>query len=203
MAYSNGAIPLSVLCPVAGGGYLAPIAAAAWNALAAHIYEARGVKIAPNGPDSTYRTLARQQYWRDYWCSRGLCGNAAIPGTSNHGLGLAVDTDDSALVNAYGAPYGWQKAWSDAPAESWHIRYTPGHYSGPDPGPGYTAAPPAWYRRLGEQIKQARERRQSKKRRRKFGDPTAKRRALLHRQIQRLGDQIKKWVRRRRGWEEQ
>lgn len=547
---SNGNLPASELRPVAGGGSLAPDAAAAWNALAAHIYEARGVKIAPNGPDSTYRTLARQQYWRDYWCSRGLCGNAAVPGTcievgaailtdsgllpieqvaigdrvmthkgrwrrvtdtrrfnaqptmkvacvghpgiyatpehrwfafdgwtqpkgiahagrtldlretrdlagnllaspygfpeaeppadyeltpdflhfcgryvadgsfhnrggpgdegiiyartakaeavlavagraeiplsrwrgiagegtarlrfngelarwlagefgslstqrtipawllsapaelrhafldgylagdgcwnpapdrgdgrkrtphyawstssrclavgivllaqslgmhaalrsrlwpeesivkgrrcrptaeswqvaiypqaphrqrrwlhegfvvsrarvseaeprtvydltvdedesfiadglvshnSNHGLGLAVDTDDSAIINATGAPYGWQKAWSDAQNEPWHFRYTPGHYSGPDPGPGYTAAPPAWYRRLGEQIKQARERRRSKKRRRKFGDPTAKRRALLHRQIQRLGDQIKRWVRRRREWED-
>lgn len=114
MAYSNGAIPQSALRPVAGGGYLAPEAAAAWNALAAHVYRELGVKIAPNGPDSTYRSLARQQYWRDYWCSRGLCGNAAIVGTSNHGLGLAVDTDDHYLLERYGAPFGYQKAWSDA-----------------------------------------------------------------------------------------
>lgn len=199
--YSNGAIPQSALRPVAGGGYLAPEAAAAWNALAAHVYREQGVKIAPNGPDSTYRSLARQQYWRDYWCSRGLCGNAAIVGTSNHGLGLAVDTDDSALVNRYGAPYGYQKAWSDAPAEIWHMRYTPGHYNGPDPGPDYHGKPPKWYRRLGNRIEQARKRRQSKRERRRHGDPTAKRRAQLHRQIQRIGSQIKRWVKRRRKWD--
>lgn len=197
---SNGNLPASELRPVAGGGMLTPDAAATWNALAAHIYKTRGVKIAPNGPDSTYRPYARQVYWRDYWCSRGLCGNAAIPGTSNHGLGLAVDTDDSALVNAYGAPYGWQKAWSDAPAESWHFRYAPGHYDGPDPGPDYRGTPPKWYRRLGNRIEQARKRRQSKRARRKHGDPTATRRARLHRQIQRLGDQIKRWIKRRRRW---
>lgn len=197
---SNGNLPASSLRPVAGGGNLEPSAAAAWNALAAKVYSELGVKIAPNGPDSTYRPYARQVYWRNYWCSRGLCGNAAVPGTSNHGLGLAVDTDDSALVNAYGAPYGWQKAWSDAPAESWHFRYAPGHYDGPDPGPDYRGTPPKWYRRLGNRIEQARKRRQSKRARRKHGDPTAKRRAQLHRQIQRLGEQIKRWVTRRRRW---
>jgi len=201
VAYSNGAIPQSALRPVAGGGYLAPQAAAAWNALAAHVYAELGVKIAPNGPDSTYRSLDRQRFWREWWCARGNCGNAAIPGTSNHGLGLAVDTDDSALVNRYGAPFGWQKAWSDAPAEPWHFRYTPGHYSGPDPGPDYAGKPPKWYRRLGNRIEQARKRRQSKRARRRHGDPTAKRRAQLHRQIQRLGDQIKRWIKRRRKWD--
>ena len=195
---SNGNLPASDLRPVAGGGSLAPPAAAAWNALAAHIYRELGVKIAPNGPDSTYRPYARQVYWRNYWCGRGLCGNAAIPGSSNHGWGLAVDTDDHDLVNRYGAPYGWQKAWSDAPSEPWHFRYEPGHYNGDDPGPDYRGKPPKWYRRLGNRIEQARKRRQSKRRRRRHGDPTATRRAQLHRQIQRLGRLIRRLVRRRK-----
>lgn len=195
---ANGYLPASNLRPVAGGGNLSPPAAAAWNALAAHVYKDVGVKIAPNGPDSTYRPYARQVYWRSYWCGRGLCGNAALPGTSNHGLGLAVDTDDSYYVNRYGAPFGWQKAWSDAPAEPWHMRYTPGHYDGPDPGPDYSGPRPKWWKRVGKRIEQARKRRLSKKARRKHGDPTASRRARLHRQIQKLGRLIKRLTRRRK-----
>jgi hypothetical protein len=142
MAYANGRLPDSALRPIAGGGRLEPKAAAAWNAMAAHIYKVRGIKIAPNGPDSSYRSYERQVWWRNYWCSQGKCENAAVPGTSNHGWGLAVDTDDHALVNQYGAPFGWQKAWSDAPSEAWHFRYQAGHYSGKDPGPDYQATHP-------------------------------------------------------------
>lgn len=142
MAYANGRLPDSALSPIAGGGRLEHKAAAAWNALAAHIYAKTGHKIAPNGPDSSYRTYDRQVYWRNYWCGRGLCGNAAVPGTSNHGWGLAVDTDDAALINKYGAPFGWQKKWSDAAHEWWHFKYAPGHYSGDDPGPDYRATDP-------------------------------------------------------------
>lgn len=195
---ANGNLPASDLRPVAGGGSLTPPAAAAWNALAAHVYEHAGVKIAPNGPDSTYRTFARQQYWRDWWCSRGACQNAAIPGSSNHGWGLAVDTDDHYYVERYGAPYGWQKAWSDAPAEIWHYRYSPGHYTGPDPGPGYTGPKPKWWKRVGAKIEQLRKRRRSKRARRRHGDPTPTRRARLHSQINRIGEQIKRLLRRRK-----
>jgi hypothetical protein len=197
----NGRLPKSLLHPVAGEGELVEAAAAAWNALAAHVYGKLGIKLAPNGADSTYRTFERQVWWRNYWCGRGLCGNAAVPGTSNHGWGLAVDTDDSYYVGKYGAPFGFQKPWSDAPQEPWHFRYAAGHYDGPNPGPDYRPKPPRWYRRLGNRIEQARKRRLSKKRRRKFGDPTATRRALLHRQIQRLGRQIARWVKRRNEWE--
>ena len=48
------------------------------------------------------------------------------------------------MVDTIGAMYGWAKIWSDAPTEWWHIRYQPGHWHGPDPGPyGATPAPPA------------------------------------------------------------
>ena len=70
-SYPNGQIPLSALKPIAGGGYLEANAAAAWNAMAAHIYKETGVRIAPAGPDSSYRPYARQVYWRNYWCASG------------------------------------------------------------------------------------------------------------------------------------
>ena len=76
----------------------------------------------PNGPDSTYRTRSRQIYWRRYWCARGACGNAAVPGTSNHGWGEAVDTNDGAIVDRF-PQYGWAKRYSDAPWEPWHRRW--------------------------------------------------------------------------------
>jgi hypothetical protein len=33
----------------------------------------------------------------------------------------------AALINQYGAEYGWQKRWSDAPSEWWHFKYAPEH----------------------------------------------------------------------------
>ena len=198
----NGRIPESARRPIAGLGTLMPPAAAAWNAMAAHIYEETGVRIAPNGPISSYRTFEQQEDMRAYWCGRGACENAAVPGTSNHGWALAVDTDDSELVNRYGAPFGFQKGWSDAPQEPWHFKYVDGHYSGDDPGPDYldSKPKPRWFKRLGNRIDAARKRRQSKKQRRKHGDPTATRRAQLHRQIQKLGDAISRWMKRRKRW---
>lgn len=192
---TNGNIPASDLGPIAGGGQLVHPAAAAWNAMAAHIYHETGVKIASNGSLSTYRTYAQQVYMKSVYGS-----NAATPGTSNHGWGLAVDTDDSYYVNKYGAPFGYQKAWSDASWEPWHMKYAAGHYSGKNPGPDYSSKPPKpkWWKRVGNRIEQARKRRDSKKQRRKHGDPTAQRKSLLHRQIQKLNDVIQRLVKRRK-----
>ena len=122
--------------------------------------------------------------------------NAATPGTSNHGLGLAVDTDDHDLVNRYGAPFGWQKAWSDASWEPWHFKYAPGHYSGKDPGPKYTGPKPKWWKTVGKRIAAARKRRLSKKARRKRSD-VPDRRASLHRPIRRLSARIDRLTKRR------
>lgn len=107
--------------------------------MAAEILEKEGVHIAVNGPDSAYRPFDRQVYWRNYWCSRGACQNAAVPGNSNHGLGLAADCPVfvQALIAKYGPKYGWRKACSDAPWESWHYKWC-GGWSGKDPGPSYT-----------------------------------------------------------------
>lgn len=104
--------------------------------MAAKILEDAGQRISVKGTDSAYRSYERQvYYWNLYQSGSGNL--AASPGTSNHGLGLAVDTSYDALINAHGAPFGWQKIWSDAPNEPWHFKYAAGHFSGPDPGPGY------------------------------------------------------------------
>jgi len=29
------------------------------------------------------------------------------------------------MINRYGAEFGWQKRWSDAPSEWWHFKYAP------------------------------------------------------------------------------
>ena len=42
-------------------------------------------------PRECYRTYAQQVAERNYWCSLGLCQFAAVPGTSVHGWGKAVD----------------------------------------------------------------------------------------------------------------
>lgn len=150
MSYPNGQFPASALAPIAGGGYLArqdyrnPSAtgpAAAWNEMAAYIYEQTGTRIQVTGPDSAYRSIARQwYYWNLYQSGRGNL--AAYPGTSNHGYGINVDVPMyvRTLIDKYGAQFGWSKSWSDAPSEWWHITYQTGHYSGKDPGPGYSGA---------------------------------------------------------------
>lgn len=134
---SNGFLSASELAPIAGGGYLRKDAAAAWNAMAAYIYEVEGVRIQVTGPDSAYRPYDRQVYWRNYWCGQGNCGNAAIPGYSNHGDGIATDVPSfvRALIDKYGEKFGFAKKWSDAPGEWWHIKWNSSIWHGPDPGP--------------------------------------------------------------------
>lgn len=140
----NGYLTTAELDPASGGiggpdpgqGQLASAGGvvASWNALAAHARTHDGVQIRPNGPDSLYRPFARQQYWKDYWCSRGACGNAATPGTSNHGWGKAGDLPPfvTALISKY-PQFRW--TCSDAPWESWH-RTSCGGWTGGDPGGG-------------------------------------------------------------------
>jgi hypothetical protein len=133
-AYQNGALPQSALAPIyhpSATVYLQKDAAAAWNAFRQYCL-ARGVDVYPNGPNSAYRTYAQQVLMKRLYGS-----NAATPGTSNHGLGLAVDVASHQMrtaVDNWGAQFGWSKRWSDAQWEWWHIKYQPGHYHGGDPG---------------------------------------------------------------------
>lgn len=126
---NNGRLPTSALAPIAGGR-LRKDAARAFNAMNAESIRRFGVTLRPLGPVSSYRSLAAQQYfWSLYRSGRGNL--AAYPGTSNHGEGLAVDlasTRMRAIVDQIGAKYGWQKRWSDAPREWWHVKWRVGSY---------------------------------------------------------------------------
>lgn len=131
---TNGQLPASALAPIAQG-QLTKDAAAAWNAMNVQARK-MGLELLPTGSMSSYRTLEQQKLLYARYLRGGNL--AAKPGTSNHGWGLAVDVATPqmrAMVDRIGIPYGWSKTWSDAPSEWWHIKFEPGHYSGPDPGP--------------------------------------------------------------------
>jgi D-alanyl-D-alanine carboxypeptidase-like protein len=139
----NGQLPPDALAPIASG-QLEKAAAAAWNAMNVEA-RANGLQLVPTGSKSSYRTYAQQQELYALYQS-GKGNLAAVPGTSNHGWGLAVDlatTQMRSLLDRIGRKYGWAKDWSDAPSEWWHIKYRTGVWSGPDPGPSGTAATPA------------------------------------------------------------
>lgn len=141
---TNGKLPASDLAPIAGGQLAkSSFVAASWNAMNV---EARrlGVELRPTGSRSSYRTYADQQhFWNEYQAGRGNL--AARPGTSNHGMGLAVDVATQqmrGMIDRIGRKYGWAKDWSDAPSEWWHLRHRAGVWSGPDPGPTGSGAAP-------------------------------------------------------------
>jgi len=192
---ANGYFTDSELSPIAGGGQLANSAAAAWNALAAKVYKEEGWKLSAS---EAYRDIARQNYfWNLYLSGKGNL--AARPGTSNHGVGLAVDLStytDRNYIDKYGAAFGWSKSWSDAPSEWWHIKYQPGHYSGPNPGPYYKVdRKPSWWDKVKHKLREARKKYAHKhKRRKKSERPKVKER--LHKQLKRLRNWIK-WAAKR------
>lgn len=123
---SNGRLGSAQLNPIPGG-QLENSAAASWLRLRAYIGQKTGIWICPTSARTAYRPYADQVYfWNLYIHGRGNL--AARPGTSNHGWGLAVDVPSPAMaraINRFGASFGWQKRWSDAPSEWWHFKYAP------------------------------------------------------------------------------
>jgi hypothetical protein len=119
VAFANGRIPASALTSVPGGQLLAGVPARSFLAFDAMCQKRYGVRAWVS---EGYRSLSGQVYQRNRWCSLGRCGNAAIPGTSNHGRGMAVDAKPRTiqLLALHGRAYGWYKPWSDAPWENWH-----------------------------------------------------------------------------------
>lgn len=127
--YPNGLIPPSAMCPLGVGGHqLRCDAAAAYRAMSAAFAAAFG---SPLCITDSYRPYASQV--RLYGEKPTL---AAVPGTSNHGWGLAVDLCGG--IDHYGTPqYDWMKAnagrygylhpdWADpgrGREEPWHWEY--------------------------------------------------------------------------------
>jgi len=118
----NGRLSAAELAKIPEGS-LSLEAAAAWNAPGGPA----DANLLPTGSESSYRTLEGQEKQRAFWCGQGNCGNAAVPGTSNHGLGIAVDLKEPWMrewIDENGAEYGWRK--TEAPSEWWHVNYVGG-----------------------------------------------------------------------------
>lgn len=129
--YANGQIPPDALCPLLGapGESLRPGAAAAFNAMSLAYQRDTGHLLCVT---DSYRSYANQVVTK---ASRG--GWAAAPGTSNHGVGVALDLCGG--VNSFGHPahlwmqqnaplYGWfHPSWAAAGGalpEPWHWEFS-------------------------------------------------------------------------------
>ena len=128
--FANGHIPTDVLCPLWGtsGQVLRADAAASFNALSRKYAE---TFRAPICVTDSYRSYASQVAVR-----AAKPTLAAVPGTSNHGWGVAVDLCDG--VQVFGSPqhewlkqhamaYGWfHPSWAQpggSKPEPWHWEY--------------------------------------------------------------------------------
>lgn len=156
----NGRIPAELLVDVGPSGLLHHTAARAWKAFVADA-ASNGLPLTYTY-GGTYRTLAAQTvlfesryapggagggckfYKGGWWCKKTAnLATAAVPGTSNHGLGLAVDLaldsdisdglgpDDAIAVSqkvvdwliANAHRYGFS---AELQSERWHWRYVTG-----------------------------------------------------------------------------
>lgn len=125
----NGRLPDSALSSIPGGRLAQGGPARSWIAMRYYIGRKHGVWLSPTGPNSSYRSYAKQvEFWNAYQAGRGAL--AARPGTSNHGWGKAVDIPTAQMqqqVRKYGHLFGWGIAGgvlsSDAPSESWHCTW--------------------------------------------------------------------------------
>jgi hypothetical protein len=121
--YQNGLYPGEALTTISPYCQIVNEKADLLNAMLANA-NAAGVALAPEessylppgapGPPrimSCYRDYEMQVWWRDYYCSIGQCGNAAVPGTSKHGTGHAVDFQDQLGELTFTSPgYQWLAA---------------------------------------------------------------------------------------------
>ncbi|OCI31038.1 M15 family metallopeptidase [Oerskovia enterophila] len=166
-AYVNGSVPPELLAALDGQpeAQLRADAAAAWNRARADALRRTGTVLRVRGWN---RTLAEQErffferyeprkaggtdvrWYKGVRYVRGRGAAAAIPGTSNHGWGLAVDVDDYGNVGQFDYPrraatfpvlaeHGWTDTEGrGAIREPWHLVYDPArdqHRNTPPPAP--------------------------------------------------------------------
>lgn len=150
---SNGRLRPAQLVNIEPYGRLHPRAADAWHAMRVTA-AAAGIELKPTSVADTYRTYLQQRtlflarynattklkaaiakkqgkdvrVWEGTpYIKKDGVASAAVPGTSNHGLGLTVD-----VAGASGARLDWLEdnavrfGWSwefTSGAEPWHVRY--------------------------------------------------------------------------------
>lgn len=143
----NGRLDLADLASVPGG-LLRADAAESWGRVRAAV----GLDLRPTSYADTYRPfevqerIFRERYTTAYvtgidprlwlgmvWWRKPVYAAAAVPGTSNHGWGLAIDVTGlggfsgatyARLAGAAG-PHGWNNTAGRQIAEPWHWEYAP------------------------------------------------------------------------------
>jgi LysM repeat protein len=114
-----------IYCPSCPNGeaYLSSNAAYNWNAMRQASLDTYGIDLYPAGPFSAYRSYGQQLYLYNLYLS-GQGSLAAVPGSSSHEYGSAVDLADPSMrtvIDQIGAAYGWAK--TEASDEWWHVNY--------------------------------------------------------------------------------
>ena len=129
--YADGFIPSSQLCSITGGGRLRPDAAAAFDKMSRAYAKVFGSTLCVT---DSYRSYTEQVK-----VFRQRPSLAAVPGTSNHGWGLALDLG-CGIQSSRSAQYRWMVAnagrfgwvhptWAiHDPFEPWHWEF--GHLAG-------------------------------------------------------------------------
>jgi hypothetical protein len=95
--------------------------------------------VPPPSIESCYRSYDGQVWWRNYYCFFATCDLAAVPGTSVHGWGRAVDFECAGKEMTFTDPcylwlwwnarnYGFvHPAWAEpgqSSSEAWHWEAT-------------------------------------------------------------------------------
>jgi LAS superfamily LD-carboxypeptidase LdcB len=123
VVFGNGAVPADALAPVGDTNHR--LWAPAANGLTALMDDAAAAGIDIGITDS-YRPLAVQERLA---LEKGLYnegGLAAVPGTSNHGWGVATDLDLDRPGLEWMRKNGWRYGFvEDVPREPWHWTYRP------------------------------------------------------------------------------
>lgn len=152
--YANGLIPAAALKDISTPGDLVAEATASFERLR-NAAKADGFNMGTSGTDQAYRPLARQvailhayydhtpragltvanggvkHYGGQTWYRKPGYATAAAPGTSNHGLGVAVDFQGLggftgrgyAWMAKHAGEYGWSNTEGRSIGEAWHWVY--------------------------------------------------------------------------------
>jgi LAS superfamily LD-carboxypeptidase LdcB len=145
-----GKLPDKLLRGIEGKGRLHQCAADAYEAMDAAANK-DGIDLSPTSQADTYRSLETQEYgfYQRYtdkpkprqmkqtpriykgkaWYLKKGMAPMAVPGTSNHNLGIAIDIAHASgkrlewlLANAQSFGFSWE-----VQSEPWHLRYVAGN----------------------------------------------------------------------------